>query len=528
MPRSAPHAARWLRANRRDAGRRLDTTLDATVQEVAEQVLAASRPRARRAGVDHASVVVVEHDTGRLRALVGSFDFWEDRPGAQIAGFAVPRSVGSTLKPLLYALAIDDGRVLPETRVVDIPAQFGAYAPQNFDGHYDGVVRLDEALSRSLNVPFVHLLREYGVERMLQQLRRLGAVSLHSDPDHYGLSLVAGGVELTPLDVARVYTMIARDGTSVRLTTRPDDSDLRTGAVVSPGAAWLTRRALRLRDRPDFPHRQAVSAMPRDIHWKTGTSFGHRDAWAVGSGERYTVVVWLGNFDQTPSRWLVGASAAGPILFDILEGLQDGHRTAPPPPPADLTAIDVCPLSGLPPTETCPHSTTALARVDRVPTQTCPVHRRIEVDAQSGERLAPGCRDGRMTRTVAAVVWPPEVQRWLGRAQGVESSLPPLAEGCRETLARSPPRIRSPEPGLDAVLLPGVAPDRQHIPLEADSEGASELDWYVDGTWVGRARPGERAWWTPVVGVHELVVMDGSGRTAKQTLVVRPPDRGGF
>lgn len=528
LPRRAPHAARWLAARRRGPGRRLDTTLDETVQDVVEQVLAEARPRARRAGVDHAAVVVVEHHTGRLRALAGSFDFWEARSGAQIAGFNVARSPGSTLKPLLYALAIDDGRVLPETRVVDVPAQFGAYSPTNFDGGYDGSVRLDDALSRSLNVPFVHLLRDYGVERMLQQLRRSGVTTLHTDPEHYGLSVVAGGIELTPLDIARIYTMLARDGTAVRLTTNPTHDDDHAVRVVGPGPAWLTRRALRIRDRPDFPQRGAISSMPRALHWKTGTSFGHRDAWAVGSGDRYTVVVWLGNFDQTPSRWLVGAAAAGPILFDILEGLQDGLEKPVPPPPVDLTPVTVCALSGQEPTEACPSTRPALARVDRVPTTRCALHKHIEVDADTGRRVTPGCRDGRTTRQTVAVVWPPDVRRWLGRTLAVEDALPELAEGCREVLARSPPTIRSPEPGLDAVLLPGVPPDQQDIPLEADSASRAPLDWYVDGEWVGRALPHERAWWTPALGVHELVVMDADGRRATQSLTVRPADRGGF
>lgn len=528
LPRRAPHAARWLATRHRHSGVRIDSTLARPVQDVVEQAVAEVRPDAERAGVDHIAVVVVEHQTGRLRSLVGSFDFWEDRAGAQIVGFEVPRSPGSTLKPLLYALAIDDGRVLPETRVVDVPTQFGAYAPTNFDGGYDGSVRLDDALSRSLNVPFVLLLQSYGVERMLQQLRRAGIQSLHADPQHYGLSLVAGGIELTPLDLARLYVLLARDGTAIRLTADPTDSELRPVRVLHPGAAWLTRRALRLRDRPDFPLRGAVSSVPRALHWKTGTSFGHRDAWAVGSGERYTVVVWLGNFDQSPSRWLVGANAAGPVLFDILEGLQDGLTTAVPPPPSELQPVTLCALSGRLPTASCSVTRPALARVDKVPTEVCPLHHTIEVDDETGLRVTPGCRDGRQTHTRSAVVWPAEMRRWLGRSLAVEDALPELAPGCREVLVQRPPRIRSPESGLDAVLLPGVPADRQDIPLEADSASHAPLDWYVDGEWVGRARAGERAWWTPTLGVHEVVVMDADGRQASQTLTVRPADRGGF
>jgi len=523
MPREVPHAARWLRAELRTPGPRLDSSLDAGVQRIVEAALRRVQPRAERAGARHGAVVVVAHDTGLVRALAGSFDFWAETPGAQIPGFVVSRSPGSTLKPLLYALAIDDGRSLPEHRVLDVPTRYGSYAPVNYLGSYDGVVRLDAALSRSLNVPFVRLLQDYGVGRFLGRMRLSGVRSLHSDPEHYGLSVITGGIELSPLDLARVYSALATDGRARELAFERDASSDPGGQVFGPGAAWLTRRALRIRDRPDFPHRARISAMPRDLHWKTGTSFGHRDAWAVGSGERYTVVVWLGNFDQSPSRWLVGADAAGPVLFDILEGLGDGWKTVLPSPPADLSPITVCALSGLQPTSACPSRMEALAPTRSTPTQKCTAHRSVEVDSETGERVVPGCRDGRSLQTRHVVVWPAEVQRWLADTTAAESTLPPLASECRARALDEPLRIRSPEPGLVAVLLEGLSPHQQDIPLEAQAAGRAVLDWYVDGEWVARSSAGERAWWTPRAGVHEIVVMDASGQRATQQLEVRAP-----
>jgi len=526
MPRSAPHAARWLRAELRTPGPRLDSSLDAGTQRVVEAALDRVQPVAQRAGVHHAAVVVVAHDTGQVRALAGSFDFWAAQEGAQIPGFVVPRSPGSTLKPLLYALAIDDGRVLPEHRVLDVPSRYGSYAPVNYLGTYDGVVRLDDALSRSLNVPFVRLLQEYGVGRFLGRLQLSGVRSMHPDPDHYGLSVITGGIELSPLDLARIYGSLASGGHARSLTFAADGTGDVGGRVVGPGAAWLTRRALRLRDRPDFPHRARISAMPRDLHWKTGTSFGHRDAWAVGSGERHTVVVWLGNFDQTPSRWLVGADAAGPVLFDILEGLGDGWSRPTPPAPDDLSPVTVCALTGRLPGEACPSTQPVLAPTRKTPTDRCAAHRLVEVDVETGERVGPGCRDGRSVEQRLVVVWPAEVQRWLSDTTSAESALPPLAADCRARRDPSPLRIRSPEPGLVAVLLDGLPAHQQDIPLEAEAHGRAVLDWYVDGRWVARSEDGERAWWTPSPGRHEVVVMDASGQRATRWLEVRAQGRG--
>lgn len=527
VPRSIPHAAQWLRAHERRPGSSLPSTLSMEVQTVVEDVLARHAPTAELHGVDHAAIVVVEHETGDVRALAGSFDFWADTSGAQIAGFAVPRSPGSTLKPLLYALAIDDGRVLPEHRVLDVPTHFGDYSPTNYDGSHDGMVRLDEALSRSLNVPFVHLLHEVGVGRFLGRLRRAGVSSLRGGAEHYGLSVITGGIELSPLDIARVYVALARDGDAIPLRFRPSPEEPRPIELVGPEAAWLTRRALRLRDRPDFPSRAQVSALPRDLHWKTGTSFGHRDAWAVGSGRRYTAVVWLGNFDRRPSRWLVGAEAAGPLLFDVLEGLHDGLQAQLPSAPDGLVPVEVCALSGHLPTAACPHRTHALAIEARVPTTACALHQAIEVDADTGERVRPGCRAGRTTIQEQVVVWPGEVRRWLADVAVSDDNLPPLAPECRPISAVAPPRIRSPEPGLVAVMLPGVDPARQHVPLEADSGSAEPLDWFVDGRWVGRAASDGRAWWTPSVGRHRIVVQDSVGQRASTELEVRLGRGGG-
>jgi len=364
FPREAPHAAVWLRGQRPGQAR-LRTTLDAGAQRLVERVMREAASELLSRGIHNGTAVVVDRERAEVIALVGNFDFFDAKHGGQLPGFVTTRSPGSALKPLIYALAIDQGLAGPEQLVADIPAAYGTYAPRNFDGRFQGLVRLEDSLSQSLNMPFVKLLQRIGVERFLGALRQAGVTSLHPDPGHYGLSAAVGGIELTPLEVAGVYLAIAENGRARPLKLleegRPEAS---AQPLFSPGAAWLTRRALALKDRPDFPARRRMTGLPPRVHWKTGTSFGHRDAWAAGSGPRHTAVVWVGNFDNSPSVHLVGADAAGPLLFDLLEGLGPRGRLedADAVVPSELTQVEVCAYSGHLATEACLQRRVVFAR----------------------------------------------------------------------------------------------------------------------------------------------------------------------
>lgn len=520
LPRAVPHVAAWLRPA---PGTRVQTTLERGVQQAAESSLAEVRALAARRATHNAAVVVLEQETGDVVALVGGFDFWDEAHSGQVPAFAAPRSPGSALKPLLYAAALDAGLILPPRLVPDVPRRYGAYQPDNYDGRFVGVISIEEALSRSLNVPFVDLLAQYGLTRFFAQLQRLGVRSLRDDPGHYGLSLIVGGAVVTPLELASAYLTLSRDGQRrpprILLTTEGEAAE--GEAIFSPAAAWLTRRTLSRRDRPDFPSRAAVSATARSVWWKTGTSFGNRDAWAVGGGQRYGVAVWLGNLDNTASPWLVGAEAAAPVFFDLMEALGDDRGQPSPPPPASAQApVEVCALSGHLPSEACPQRILTPASAQRVPPDRCPYHQAVTLDAETGLRLTARCRAGRPTRSAVYVVWPPEVRRWLQDQRLTAAEPPPLAPGCATDTAQ-PPRIRSPRAGEVALLLPGLSPDQQEIPLEADAAAGARLSWFVDGALLGTVDAGERLWWTPREGDHEVVVTDGAGRSDRAALSVR-------
>jgi penicillin-binding protein 1C len=390
MPREAAHAAVWLRKHH-PGQLHVRSTLEAGAQALAEREALLRRAELHGKGIHGAAIVVVDHRTREVVALVGNLDFGDAMHGGQIAMFGRPRSPGSTLKPFVYALAIDRGMVLPEYLVADVPSQYGTYRPRNFDGDWVGLVTLRDALSRSLNLPFVDLLDRLGVETFVSELGRMGVAASRSAPGQYGLSMIVGGIELTPLELAAMYATLAEDGAYRPLRLVAGDRVGSAQPIFGPGAAWLTRQALALKDRPDFPRRRDVAGVPPAIHWKTGTSFGFRDAWAVGSGPAYTAVVWTGNVDNKPSAELVGSEAAGPLLFDVLEGLANRAPATVPQPPDDLTSVEVCTYSGHLAGDACPERTTVRAPIHAVPTTPCPYHQAYEVDHATGRAVLPAC-----------------------------------------------------------------------------------------------------------------------------------------
>ena len=519
LPREAAHAAVWLRHHHR-GDIHIRSTLDPGAQALAEREVALRRGELWQKGIYGGAIVVVDHRTRDVVALVGNLDFLDAAHGGQLAMFARPRSPGSTLKPFVYALAIDRGMVLPEYLVADVPTQYGTYRPRNFDGDWSGLVTLRDALARSLNLPFVDLLEQLGIEKFVAELGRMGVAQTRSAPGLYGLSMIVGGIELTPLELAGMYATLAEDGAYRPLRLLASDPVRTPRPVFGAGAAWLTRQALSQKDRPDFPRRRDVAGVPPAIHWKTGTSFGFRDAWAVGSGPAYTAVVWTGNVDDKPSAELIGSEAAGPLLFDVLEGLAGRATATAAEPVDDLTEVEVCTYSGHLAGDACPERVRVRAPLHAVPTAPCPYHQAYEVDHATGRAVVPGCRKSdRSYDRKTFVVLPSAVTAWLTARHRSVPEAPVFDDDCATELAATPPAMITPGEGQVVTLIPGVPESRQVVPLTASTH-AARLSWFVDGALVGSAASSERVYWTPRPGKHDIVVSDDAGHKARRTLVV--------
>lgn len=521
FPREIPHAAFWLRAQH-PRERALRTTLDRGTQQTVERLMRERRADYANRDIHNGAAVILDHTTGEVLALVGNFDFRDSEHAGQIPGFATPRSTGSLLKPLVLGLAMDEGMTHPGALVPDVPLERVGWRPENFDGDFNGLVRLDDALARSLNIPFIALTEQLGEDRLLERLRRVGFEHLNDSPGHYGLGVVVGGVEATPLEVAGLYGALANLGQPrpPHVLTGAGEGGAPAAPLISPASSWLVLQALALRERPDMTWRAKLPTEDWVIHWKTGTSNNHRDAWSAGAGGDLTAVVWLGNFSNASSEELVGARVAAPMMFDILEALVD--RDAPAPdPPSDLKTIEVCAYSGHLPGPACEHRREVQVPVHGVPMERCPYHRHVEVDAETGERVRPACRAGRETQKISVVYHPPEIAPHLGSRARARAALPQWAEGCQPVSGDGPPRILSPTRGHTVLIIPGIPTDRQRVPLEASADVPGEVSWFIDGEFFGAAPAREKLWWPPSVGEHELVAMDASGRASRRFVTVQ-------
>jgi penicillin-binding protein 1C len=260
--------------------------------------------------------------------------------------------------------------------------------------------------------------------------------------------------------------------------------------------------------------------VPPAIHWKTGTSFGFRDAWAIGSGPAFTAVVWTGNVDNRPSAELVGSEAAGPLLFDVLEGLANRAPAVLPGPPDDLTEVSVCAYSGHIASDACPDRITVRAPIHAVPTAPCPYHQAYDVDHATGRAVLPACRKPNHSYDRRRfVVLPSAVTAWLTDRHRSVPEAPRFDDDCAADLTNTPPVMVTPGEGQIVTLIPGVPANHQLVPLSASTRAAT-LTWFVDGALVGSAPSSQRVYWTPVAGKHEIVVTDGAGHKARRMLTV--------
>ncbi len=504
VPFSAPHFARFAAARAAGAAR-VPTTLDRSLQRIAEAQVARHVPLLRPQGIGQAAVVVIETEGRRLRALVGSAGFLEAGRAGQVDGALARRSPGSTLKPLLYALALERGEIVPASYLLDVPTDFAGYVAENYDGRYRGRVTAEQALAESLNASAVRLLARVGLEPFHALLVRGGLASLDRPATSYGLPLVLGGGEVSLLELTTLYAALADGGRYRPLAWRAGQPAAAAGAaadaLVSPEAAWLVSEMLRRVRRPDLPAAWSLTREVPAVAWKTGTSWGHRDAWAVGYSERYTVGVWVGNFDGAPRQGISGAEHAAPLLFDLFRALEPGSGWPRPPAGARIEELDACVLSHQLPGPWCGERTRIRYLPGRSRLARCSYHRRARAAGAGGRS---GFRE--------LVVYPAELVAWW-RHEGR-----PLPEGAapagEAVVAGEPPRIVSPDAATPYRLRRDAPAAYQRIPLIAHAaQDAARLYWFRDGVLVASGSPGERLFLDPVPGRHRLVVTDDRGRS---------------
>lgn len=518
LPRTAPHFCRDLALDY--PGRaRLHSTLDRDMQSVAEDLLRMHVDRLRGEGITNGAVVVLDNRRHEILAMVGSADFDDSFNAGQVNGALAPRSPGSALKPFLYAMAMDRGLLSPAHYLEDVPGDYSGYTPENYDRTYSGVVSARQALERSLNLPAIEVERALGEHGLYSLLERINVASLRRR-EVYGLSIALGAVEISPLEAAALYSSLACGGNYVRPRWLLDERQPSSLELFSEGSAYLITEILTGLNRPDLPACWEFTTLPR-VAWKTGTSYGHRDAWSIGYNPQYTIAVWLGNFSGVGAPALVGAEAAAPLLFELMNSYCRGRQIRWFQQPASIGTREVCALSGQLPGPHCPVLAEEMYLLDRSPGQVCRFHRAVEIDAATGLRLPPRYPGNRPSRTLVYLDWPPRVATWMEKNGRSVDRLPPLLPDWQGVAAGAPPVIRSPSEGCQYRLREGIPAEFQKICLEASAgNDVRKLYWFVDGRLLGTAAPGERLFYTPEPGRHRVVCQDDQGRSAEFALTI--------
>ena len=456
-----------------------------------------------------------------VRALVGSCDFFSVEDQGQVDGATSPRSPGSALKPFTYALAFERGICTPSSVVPDVPSNFTGYEPENYDRLYRGPVSAREALTQSLNIPAVTLLKQVGPQRLYGQLRELGLTTLTRSPQHYGLSLTLGSAEVTLLELAGAYATLARLGVHKPYRLLETDPAAEGRRVLSETACYLISDILsKPGELEELLASESATSRVR-MAWKTGTSYGHRDAWTIAYTPDYTVGVWLGNFSGEPARRLVGIEAAAPVAARIIQQL---HAEGPGTwykIPDSVGTQGVCTVSGMPPGDYCTAEVSELYVKGLAARQTCAVHVAARIDAKTGTRLCAQCAKGRKHTVAVVESWPQELAAWFRRREQARVLIPEHFRECPAGYAnREGSQIISPVGGQSYVLMPKDSGPPQKVLFRATSP-AKRLYWFVDGMLLASVDPSEQVFWSPGRGTHTVVCSDDSGRSSRVAIDVR-------
>jgi len=521
LPFQIPHlAAKLVELHPRT--KQFTTTIDAHIQHLAENTLSTFLTPWRSRDISNGAILIIENKSRDVLAMVGSYDFWDEGNNGQVNGALSPRSPGSALKPFVYALGMEVGLITPKSLLYDVPVEYRNYRPVNYDETFNGVVSAEEALIRSLNVPAVNLSAQLGENGIHAFLNQAGITTLPRPSDYYGLSLILGGCEVTLLELTNLYAGLANGGMFAPYRLLKNEAPFESKPLLSEGVCFILSEMLSQLRRPDLPASWEFSVDLPKIAWKTGTSYGHRDAWSIGYTPTYTVGVWVGNFNGRGAPELVGAEVAAPILFSLFSELEKTSRRNWFIQPASVQKRQVCTVSGMPLSENCASARDEYYVPGISPIQKCTIHQVILVDTQTGTRLCSHCRIGRAYEEKIVEQWPAEIATWLERSGYPMTPIPPHYPGCTQLLSGQKPVIRSPLPDTEYKIRPAVALKYQKILLDASvSNRTKKIFWFVDGKMVFAGDPSERVFILPERGSHQVMCLDDEGRSTEMQFVVK-------
>ena len=522
MPQIAPHLVDIFYQTRK--GEQIVTSIDKGIQTQVEDLLQRWNEEFMQSDIRNMAAIVVDVQTNQVLAYCGNVNYQEQGSGNRVDIIRAPRSTGSILKPLLYYVTLQEGEILPHTLLPDIPMNINGFSPQNFNLKFDGAVPASEAITRSLNVPSVVLLRRYGVPKFYDFLKKAGISTLSKPSSHYGLSLILGGAEGTLRDITYAYTDMARCLLGLERTSAEmlhplfTFEERRSSEIYNRDAVWQTFDAIKEVNRPEEIDWRVIPSM-QTIAWKTGTSYGFRDAWAVGVTPRYVVGVWVGNASGEGKPGLVGARTAGPVMFDIFNLLPSSNWFEMPAD--EFTEIEVCRLSGHLKGRFCDDTETALICPNGLKTLACPYHIQVNMSIDEQFRVYEHCIGNEPIVQKKWFVLPPAWE-WFYRQIHLEySPLPPFKPGCGND-ALLPMQFIYPQGGVTRVTLPKqLDGSRGTITLElAHSHNDATVFWHLDEDYITATQYFHKITLSPSNGNHMITVVDTEGHTLSTRIII--------
>ena len=544
LPRIAPHLLD--RITKEGGGKqRTISTLDRHLQLRTTQILNDHHQQLKSNQIFNAAAIILDVQSGEVLAYVGNTEAGQEN-NQQVDVVNSPRSTGSILKPFLFAAMLDEGKMLQHTLMPDVPTLINGFSPRNFSNGYDGAVAADEALIRSLNIPAVHELRDYRYEKFYELLKNIGLSTLNQPADHYGLALILGGAEGTLWDVTGAYASMARtlnnyferpgknryrkndfhEPTYLRKPTGNPTSeskgmgrDVEESSWLSAASIYLTFNSLTEVFRPGEGTSWKYFSSSKKIAWKTGTSFGFRDGWAIGVNPDYAVGVWVGNADGEGRPGLTGTETAAPIMLDIFSSLPGNSWFKSPL--SEMDRISVCSLSGQRATELCERVDTISVTRAGLQTRPCQYHRRIHLTTDGKFRVHSDCASISDMTNVNWFVLPP-IQDYYFKTKNVSyQSLPPLRKDCENSSSVASMELVYPK--FNAKIF---------VPRELDSKQGNtvfevahrnpfiNVYWHLDGDYIGTTRRSHKLALSPSVGSHTLNLVDENGESLTRNFKV--------
>jgi len=561
LPQNAPHLLNRFKteyqtgmpkATPNSTSTRITSTLDYDLQLRVNELLKRYNNRYRANGINNIAALVLDVKKGTVISYAGNIYQPENKElESHVDMIKAPRSPGSTLKPFLYASMLNDGFILPKTLVADIPTQISGYSPQNYDMGYDGAIQADRALSRSLNIPAVKMLQNYKYPRFYDKLKQFGFSTLSRPADHYGLSLILGGSEVTMWDLAKAYMGMARTlnhfndykgrynphdydppvyfrsldehGQPISRDERFDQFQTQINSIIDHGSIWNTFNAMEELMRPGEEGLWEQFSSSQRLAWKTGTSFGFRDAWAVGLTSDYVVCVWAGNADGEGRPGLTGIDVAAPVLFDIFKQLPAGKWFKTPK--NKLKQMMVCRQSGYKAGEYCTDKVLQLVSPAGEKTALCPYHKMIHLDRTGTYRITDECEQPSLMVHKAWFVLPPAMEYYYKIKNSDYRDLPVYKPGCGNAGNGNVMEMIYPKSYASVYIPVELDGTRGKVVFNATHRrGNASIYWHIDNEYVAATKNYHQLALSPPAGKHTLTLVDEDGERLIQVFTVLDKD----